>query len=95
MGGTFLTLLLSGAGLACAQDQPPDLHMLLNMDLFQSQSSAAPQAADSGSADTSMMDQIRALKALGYLKGGNSAAPASVPDDDIPPPPGYGPGVNP
>jgi hypothetical protein len=60
---------------ARAQDaDPPDIRMLLNLDLFRSQpqTPAGPQGANSESND-STLDQIRTLKALGYLGNGDSA----------------------
>ena len=87
---TFATLFFAAPSAAQAQDPPPDLHMLLNMDLFQSQQDASAQAAGPGG--TSMMDQIRSLNALGYLNGGKAAAqPPAPPDDDDLPPPRYRP----
>jgi len=72
---------------ASAQDftneAPPDLRMLMNLDLFEprhnnAQDATAP-AASSG--DDSLFDQIRTLDAMGYL--GNHAD-ADV--DDLPAP---------
>ena len=71
-----------------AQEQPspapPDLRMLLNLDLFR------PHPADAGSgtagqgSNDSMLDQIRALKAMGYLRGNQENA--ENPDDTAPAP---------
>ena len=65
--------LVTGTDKTGAQEQPPstppDLRMLLNLDLFR------PQPADAGNGEpeqrsnASMLDQIRALKAMGYLRG--------------------------
>lgn len=63
-----ITLLIVETRGAAAQDAPPDLHMLMNLDLFASRSrgkQTAPAAA--GPADDSMFEQIRALNAMGYL----------------------------
>jgi hypothetical protein len=70
---------------ASAQDTPPDLRMLMNLDLFESrpgnpQGAPAPGGTES---DGSMLDQIRTLNAMGYLgnhrdTGGNDAPPAAV-----------------
>jgi hypothetical protein len=56
-------------GRVSAQDAPPDLRMLMNLDLFESrhnsaQGAPAPAAAPT---DDSMLDQIRTLDAMGYL----------------------------
>lgn len=52
---------------------PPDLRMLLNLDLFKPDSNAEAQSGADGG-DGSMFEQIRTLNALGYL-GGNRPAP--------------------
>lgn len=62
---------------------PPDLRMLLNLDLFRPQSSGAGNGAADQRSNGSMLDQIRALKAMGYLR--------SNPDDDDGPAPGASP----
>ena len=67
--------ILIGVRPARAQDaDPPDIRMLLNLDLFRSQprSAAGPQGANSESND-STLDQIRTLNALGYLGNGYKA----------------------
>jgi hypothetical protein len=65
-----------------AQDAPPpDLRMLMNLDLFEprhnsAQGAPAPAASPT---DDSMLDQIRTLDAMGYLgnhEGGGNGAPA-------------------
>jgi len=57
---------------ASAQDAPPDLRMLMNLDLFEPRASqGANGAAAASPADDSMLDQIRTLDAMGYL--GNHA----------------------
>jgi hypothetical protein len=66
-----------------AQEPPPDLHMLMNLDLFEPrhnnpQGSAAPTTSP---ADDSLLDQIRALDSMGYL--GN---PADADVGDLPAP---------
>ena len=54
-----------------AQDAPPDLRMLMNLDLFESRhnsAQSAPAAAPAAApTDDSMLDQIRTLDAMGYL----------------------------
>jgi hypothetical protein len=71
---TVCMVLASGIAPVRAQDAaPPDLQMLLNLDLFRPQ----PQHDGSGSqgvnSSESTLDQIRTLNALGYL--GNSYHP--------------------
>src|SRR6266852_2925867 len=58
--------ILIGVRQARAQDaDPPDIRMLLNLDLFsQPQTAAGPQGTES---NDSTLDQIRTLYALGYL----------------------------
>jgi hypothetical protein len=67
--------ILISARPARAQDaDPPDIRMLLNLDLFRAQphSAPGPQGANSESND-STLDQIRTLNALGYLGNGYNA----------------------
>ena len=80
---------------AFAQDAPPDLRMLMNLDLFEPRHNAgngAPASAASP-ADDSLFDQIRALNSMGYLGnqqgGGNgaSAPRAAMRAPQSPPPP--------
>ncbi|MHB8384734.1 MAG: hypothetical protein ACYDC3_20645 [Candidatus Binataceae bacterium] len=81
-------LIASSAAPAWAQnDPPPDLHMLLNLDLFKPNPSAAAQNKGGGG-DGSMLDQIQTLNALGYLGHGG---PAPANSDAPPPPRNYGP----
>ncbi|HTW86385.1 MAG TPA: hypothetical protein VMD75_00135 [Candidatus Binataceae bacterium] len=74
-----------------AQTQPPDLQMLLNLDLFSSSGSGNSQAPAPGG---SMLDQIQALRQMGYLQGGKQSAPPPPPDYNGGGggPPGNGPG---
>lgn len=77
-------LISSGTPPARAQgDPPPDLNMLLNLDLFKPGPNAAAQNGAGG--DGSMLDQIRTLNAMGYL-GPNGSPP---PDSYAPPPQTY------
>jgi hypothetical protein len=66
-------LFVGKAGWAEAQEKAPDLRMLLNLDLFSTQpsgSSNSPSGSiDSSQPNLSMLDQIRALDAMGYLGG--------------------------
>jgi hypothetical protein len=60
------TILLVSTRASDAQDQTPPPRMLLNLDLF------APQPGDSqsgasGSGGESTLEQLRALRAMGYL----------------------------
>jgi hypothetical protein len=78
-GASLLAVLtFMGIGRAQAQEQPPDLQMLLNLDLFSSSGGENSQAPAPGG---SMLDQIQALRQMGYLQGNAENAP---------PPPGYG-----
>ena len=65
---------------AFAQDPPPDLRMLMNLDLFEPRHNAgngAPASAASPD-DDSLFDQIRALNSMGYL-GNQQAGPNGAP----------------
>jgi hypothetical protein len=69
-------------GRTSAQEAPPDLRMLMNLDLFEPRHNDAQGAPASASAgDGSMLDQIRTLDAMGYL-GNHDDAGA----DDLPTP---------
>jgi hypothetical protein len=77
------TMVVCGeTGRTSAQDAPPDLRMLMNMELFEPRHNDAKNAAAPATSptDDTMLDQIRALDAMGYLgnhKGvGGSEAPA-------------------
>ena len=50
---------------AMAQEPPPDVRMLLDLDLFAAHTDGAQGAP--APANDSMMDQIRTLNAMGYL----------------------------
>jgi len=56
-------------------DPPPDLRMLLNLDLFKPNPNAAAQNGTGGSGG-SMLERIQTLNALGYL-GRPEFAPAN------------------
>jgi len=86
-------IVLIGTTIVCgetrrtwAQEPPPDLHMLMNLDLFEPRHNNPQGAATATSPDDdSMLDQIRALDKMGYLgnpadaDAGDSPAPrASV-----------------
>ncbi len=70
-----------------AQDKPPDLQMLLNLDLFGAHPPSGAPNSSGGDAPTSMLDQIRALDAMGYLGAAarSSISPeAPLPRSDVP-----------
>lgn len=79
--------LVVGSNKAGAQEQPsptpPDLRMLLNLDLFKPQPSDAGNGAPEQRSNASMLDQIRALKAMGYLRANPQANPQTNPDDGV------------
>ena len=58
-------LIFTGIRPAQAQEQAPDLQMLLNLDLFSSSGGDHSQTPAPGG---SMLDQIRALRQMGYLR---------------------------
>ena len=68
-------------GRASAQDAPPDLRMLMNLDLFEPRHNGAQGApAPAGSpTDDSMLDQIRTLDAMGYLGNHTDANAGDLP----------------
>jgi len=84
-----VAIVLVGATVLCgevvrasAQGAPPDLRMLMNLDLFQPRNNNAKgtPAAASSNGDDSMLDQIRTLDSMGYLgnhDGANGTAPAA------------------
>jgi hypothetical protein len=71
--------------MARAQDAPPDLRMLMNLDLFEPRNNTARPAPTAGAspADDSMLDQIRTLDAMGYL-GNRGDGPAAAEASDAP-----------
>jgi hypothetical protein len=72
----MVALTFTGIRRAQAQDQPPDLQMLLNLDLFSSSGGNNSQGPAPGG---SMLDQIRALRQMGYLQG-NSEGAQNIPN---------------
>jgi hypothetical protein len=62
-------LAWTGARQVFAQDAPPNLRMLLNLDLFESRdgNTEGTPAPGAPAPDDSMLDQIRTLNAMGYL----------------------------
>ena len=91
------TFLCGETGRALAQDPPPDLRMLMNMDLFEPRNNGAKGSAAPASSpgDDSMLDQIRTLDAMGYLgnhrdanaNGAPAPAAAMEAPESLPPPP--------
>jgi hypothetical protein len=68
--GLAIAVLFAGS-LALAQQSPPDMRMLLNLDLFAAHPSDAPSEPGANpSSKDSMLEQIQTLQALGYLRGG-------------------------
>ncbi len=68
--------------MSWAHDHAPDPTMLLNLDLF-----ASGSGQDSGGTNTSMLEQIQTLRAMGYLNGPDSPGPQPVYTNPPPPPP--------
>jgi hypothetical protein len=79
-------LFFPGVGAATAQESPPNLRMLLNLDLFAARpgnSNGTPAPASNGATpgnNDSMVDQIRTLNALGYLRTNPNLTGASASD---------------
>ena len=64
-----------------ANEAPPDLRMLMNLDLFEprlNNAQDAPAAAP-GPTDDSLLDQIRTLDAMGYLGNHDDADAGDLP----------------
>jgi hypothetical protein len=81
--------LLFEAPAINAQDQPPDLQMLLNLDLFGKAAGGEPAAGESAPDPSSLLDQIRTLDAMGYLgaRRGQGEPVAGAPAESNPPSP--------
>ena len=60
------TIILISSRAAEAQDQTPTPRMLLNLDLFTAQADS-PQRGQATRGGDSMLEQLRALRAMGYL----------------------------
>jgi hypothetical protein len=74
------------------QQAPPDLRMLMNLDLFEprhnnAQGAPAPAASPG---DDSMLDQIRTLDAMGYLGNHDDAGAGDAPAPGAAEPPAPG-----
>jgi hypothetical protein len=74
------TILLISSRTSEAQDQTPSPRMLLNLDLFTAQP-GGQQPGQSTSGGGSTLEQLRALRAMGYLSSDDP-----LPDDDGPEP---------
>ena len=77
-------IFLAGTRDSMAQQHPPDPTMLLNLDLFAARGNSEVQPAGGDS----MLSQIRALQAMGYLNGAGPAGsqPAGLPAPPTAPP---------
>ena len=78
-------LLVFENGRTSAQEAPPDLRMLMNLDLFEPRrgdAQGAPPAASAG--DDSMLEQIRTLDAMGYLGNHDDANASDLPAPELP-----------
>jgi len=75
-------LTFTGLRQVRAQEQPPNLQMLLNLDLFSSSGTGDSGYGNSG-AGGSMLDQIQALRQMGYLQS-NRGEPFPPPSGSPP-----------
>jgi hypothetical protein len=73
-------------GNTWAQDAPPDLGMLMNLDLFEPRHNVAEGATASPASpsDDSMLEQIRTLDAMGYLGNHDDADANDLPAPGLP-----------
>jgi hypothetical protein len=73
-----MALIASSVRPLQAQDSgPPDLEMLLNLDLFRPQPQQGETESGDANSSNSTLDQIRTLNALGYLGNSNYPNPAA------------------
>ena len=72
------TIVLISTRASEAQDQTPPPRMLLNLDLFTAPNGDGQKGAGGGA---STLEQLRALRAMGYL-----SSDGPLPDDDGPEP---------
>ena len=88
----FAAIFISSARRSDAQEQPPNLRMLLNLDLFEKQrgTDASSDDPNNDSGDHSMMDQIQTLDSLGYFGGPRPAATSGDAGPNPPPLPSGG-----
>ena len=75
------TIILISSRASEAQDQTPSPRMLLNLDLFTAQAGSNQRGQATGG--DSMLEQIRALRAMGYLSPDGPLP--DVDDSDQPP----------
>lgn len=66
-------------GVAAAQESAPNLQMLLNLDLFAGNAHGGHRSGG----DDSMVEQIRTLDALGYLRPKQNNERAAEPEDKV------------
>jgi hypothetical protein len=71
-------IALGWTARADAQDQPPDLRILLNLDLFGRTQEAGASSGSQPAPGPSMLEQIRTLRAMGYLGGAKKTESAAV-----------------
>lgn len=87
---SIAALLAFGPRSVQGQESPPDITMLLNLDLFASRDHATDTQDNQGG--DSMVEQIRALNAMGYLRDTRANAkeepPPADPNDSEQLPPG-------
>jgi hypothetical protein len=77
------TILFVSSRVCHAQNDAPPPRMLLNLDLFTSRAPSRPGAPSDS--DDSMLNQVRALRAMGYLSP-DGPVPDVEGDSDQPPP---------
>ena len=70
------TIIVLSSRASFAQEKTPSPRMLLNLDLFTAPAGAEGQAQAPGG-DDSMLEQLRTLRAMGYL-----SSDGPLPDDD-------------
>ncbi len=76
----FAAALAAGnSSPAAAQDEAPDLRMLLNLDLFGRSQEQAAEVSPQAPPAPSMLEQIRTLRAIGYLGGASQTAATDPP----------------
>ena len=78
------TIAFTGNRTSEAQDQTPPPRMLLNLDLFTAQNDDRGPGQPTSGGDDSMLQQLRALRSMGYL---STDGPLPDVDDDSDAPP--------
>jgi hypothetical protein len=84
---TLATVLLLSASSRGFAQAPPDPQMLLNLDLFAASGGGSGANEQSAGRPESLVEQIRTLRALGFLGGRRNHYAAS--DSNQPPPNPY------